>query len=89
MRKRSLEDIRKDFEAAKSTGDLREIETLRDELFGMRLGSRGGLVVNGENTALQRGITDLVTEMDCYLEDLKDATFEERDLVEESGEMEY
>jgi hypothetical protein len=49
------------------------------------MGSRGGLVVNGENTSLQRQVTDLITEMDCYIADLREMEFDEN-LTNESYE---
>jgi hypothetical protein len=85
MKKRSVEDIRADFENAKRTGNIGEVESLQDELFCMRMGSRGGLVVNGENTSLQRQVTDLITEMDCYIADLREMEFDEN-LTNESYE---
>lgn len=80
--------IRSEFEQAKKTGNIGEVRSLQDELFCLREGR--GLVVNGESSALQRGVTNLICEMDSYISDLSDRIFDDDEYESNYGEeMEY
>lgn len=85
-----IDRIREGFEEAKRTGNIGEVRSLQDELFCLRAGSGGGLVVNEGNSKLQREVTDLIVEMDNYINDLSDRIFEDDEYESNYGEeMEY
>lgn len=88
--KNPVDRIREAFEQAKRSGNIGEVKSLQDELFCLRSGSGRGLVVNEENSSLQREVTDLIVEMDNYISDLSDRVFEDDEYESNYGEeMEY
>lgn len=88
--KNPVDKIREAFEQAKRSGNIGEVKSLQDELFCLRSGSGGGLVVNEENSSLQREVTGLIVEMDDYISDLSDRVFEDDEYESNYGEeMEY
>lgn len=90
VRSNPVDRIRNSFEQAKRTGNIGEVRSLQDELFCLRAGSGGGLVVNEGNSKLQREVTDLIAEMDSYISDLSDRVFEDDEYESNYGEeMEY
>lgn len=85
-----VDRIRKNFEDAKRTGNIGEVRSLQDELFCLRAGSGGGLVVNEGNSSLQREVTNLIVEMDEYITDLSDRVFDDDEYESNYGEeMEF
>ena len=82
-----LSEIQIEFESAKHTGNLGQIKKIQELLVNLEIDNRF-TSPTGENAIIRRKITDLTMDIDSYLSDLLDRTFED-DIEKESQEFEY